>query len=61
MTKKKKALYYIALEAAIEGFGEAMRRADLGYVAERGRWTTNMCLYWNKYVDVCRLLNGLRD
>lgn len=37
----------------VSGFAEAMRMADIKYIAENGRFTPGMQIYWNRYVEWC--------
>lgn len=41
------------VEALAERFSDAMLSADTTFVAETGRFTPNMTIVWNLYVEWC--------
>lgn len=61
-TRPEKKERYVAveeLELAISAFAEAMRQADVSYIA-RGGYTPNLSLAWDRYVNACTRLTYLK-
>ncbi len=61
--KTRKALNeaYIAQEAAIQGFADAMRSAEEYFIGRDLGPTLRMSVEWNKYVEICRRIVELTN